>query len=363
MKATLPAALIASLLLFTGCDELVTDNGDDDDNGGNTPGTLELVAEIGVGSNPLGIAVAGDYYAVGNHITIAGQNNSVMVIDPATMTVIDSVIFMGNPEDLAWAPSVSKLFVSDDASRRVRSYSIPDLTDEGVSTMAGEGDPDWYGYPAGLIYDATGGGRLWGVEDFSGLVTCFSAASGAVIDTVRFRPFRGYGSQFSFATGISVAFDAGRSRLYVGNLDDIRLEVIDTLTMTKVDSIVWDSPAILVNFVFSDPVNGHIMVNERSSTMYTGTLVVYDADDLSLVSEVDIPGYPDYGGIAWVTEGSRLVLATGTTLTEFATPAYTKLTETTLPSGPARVAYDPVREYYLVTFKGENLVRIYRVPD
>ncbi|MFC1629093.1 YncE family protein [Gemmatimonadota bacterium] len=354
----LASTLLILALFISACDENPTEPG-----GNTTPGTLELVAEIAVGSEPLGIVVAGDYYVVGNYMTVTGGNNTLMVIDPATMTVIDSTIFPGNPEDLIWAAAASRLYVSNDANRRVKAYSLPDLTEQSETILQGVGDPDWYGYPAGLIYDSGNGGRLWGLEEFSGYATLFSAATGAIIDTVRYRPFRGYGGGFSFATGVSVAFDAGRSRLYAGNIDDSRLEVISTISMSKVDSLVWDSPEFDVNFVFSDPVNGHILVNERSSSFYKGKMVVYDADDLSLYREVEIPEYPDYGGIAWVTEGARLVMATGGTLTEYSTPAYTRLTKTDLPTNPARVAYDPVRGYYVITFIYEDMVRVYQVPN
>ena len=94
-----------------------------------------------------------------------------------------------------------------------------------------------------------------------------------------------------------------------------------------------------------------------------GELHVYDADDLSLIEEVAIPDWPDYGGLAWVTEGSRLVVATGSTLVEFSTPDYVKLTQTALPSNPARVAYDAVRGYYVVTFMNTDMVRVYQVPE
>jgi len=356
------AAILLLLPLFLGaCDDNPSEP--DNGNGNGTPGTLELVAEIAVGSDPLGIAVAGDYYVVGNHMTVAGESNTLMTIDAATLAVIDSVEFSGNPEDIVCPPSSSQVWVTDDASRYVRAYSVPDLDLVDTVTLQGEGDPGWYGYPAGLVYDSDSGGRLWGIEEFGGYVTAFSPASGAVLDTVRFRPFRGYGSSFSYATGPCVAVDPTRDRLFAANIDDYRLEVISTATMTKVDSIDWSGSAYRVNLVFADPVNGHILVNERISAFGEGELHVYDADDLSLVEEVAIPDWPDYGGLAWVTEGSRLVVATGSTLVEFSTPDYTKLTQTALPSNPARVAYDAVRGYYVVTFMNTDMVRVYQVPE
>jgi len=353
-------ALLLLLPLFLGaCDDNPTDP---DGNGTAGADTLALVAEIPVGSEPLGIAVAGDYWVVANHMTVAGESNTLMVIDPATLAVIDTADFTGNPEDIVWVPGSGEVWVSDDASRRVRIYSVPDLNYIDTATMQGEGDPDWYGYPAGLIYDSDNGGTIWGIEEFSGYLTGFSPLTAAITDTFRYRPFRGYGTGFSFPTGISLAVDTTRDLLFIGNIDDRRLEVVSTATMTKVDSLVWD-PGYYVNFVFADPVNGHIMVNERTSSFGEGIMRVYDMDDLSLYREVSIPDWPDYGGIAWVTEGAQVVLATGNTLTEFSTPDYTKLTQTTLPANPVRVAYDATREYYLVTFRYEDMVRVYQVPE
>jgi len=346
----LPALLIP--LLLAACEE--------NPSGPAAADTFTLVAEIAVGSDPLDVEAAGDYYAVANYIDdVVGAPNSIMLIDAATLVVVDTVEVYGNPKDLLYIPATGQLWANDDANRKITAYSVPGLAEEMAVYAPGVGAWDWSSHPAGLAYDADGGGRIWTMEMYSGLVLAFSTA-GVPIDTLRYREEReGY---WSFETGPSVAVDSGRDRLFLGNLDEDRIEVFDTAARVKVDSLVFED-GFTPNFVFADPVNGRFYANKRESSFYVGKLRVYDSDTLELVREVDIRDYPNEGGIEWVSVGSRLVLATGTHLVEYSVPDLTVQVDLDLGVSAARVAYDAARQRYVVSIKDQDVVRIYRIAD
>jgi hypothetical protein len=66
------------------------------------------------------------------------------------------------------------------------------------------------------------------------------------------------------------------------------------------------------------------------------------------------------GGIDWIVEGLRLIMATGNRLIEYEVPGFIEQAELNLPSNGTRVAWDALRERCVVTFRGENMVRIYQ---
>jgi DNA-binding beta-propeller fold protein YncE len=323
--------------------------------------TFTLVAEIDVGSEPVDVEVAGDYYAVANYINdVVGAPNSIMLIDAVTLVMVDTVDVYGNPKDLLYLPATGQLWANDDANRKITAYSVPGLEEVNAVYAPGIGDWDWSSYPAGLVYDSDGGGRIWTADMRSGLVFVFGAAGGAPIDTIRYRLERE--GSWSFETGPSVAVDPGRDRLFVGNLDDGRIDVIDTATRTVVDTLLFPT-TYRPNFVVADPVNGQFFTNQRESSFYVGKLRVYDSDTLEPVREVDIREYPNEGGIEWVALGSRLVLATGTHLVEYSVPDFTKQVDLDLGTSAARVAYDATRQRYVVSIRGQDVVRVYRIAD
>lgn len=323
-------------------------------------GGFGILAEVDVGDRPLDIVVAGDRYIISNAFS------SIMSIDPATMSVDDSLAFAGFfPHELLIPQGSSTIYLSDDASGKVRAVSLPDLDLVWTLTLPSLFDP-FYSLPLGLVSDPDHEHRLYILEGRSGLIALVGI-TGAVLDTVHYREARG-GSISGIENGYALAIDPVRDRLFVSNRTDGRVYSYSTSTLTKLDSIGTGSmDGVAANTLLTDTVNGHLLLNVPMAVLsgdsYIGTLAVYDSNTLSLVKEVDIPDWPDMGGLAWVEEGALLAVVSGTHLLEFSVPDYELLHDVDMEHSGTRVAYDSLRGYFIVTFWDEDLVRIYERAD
>lgn len=340
------ASALAIVLLVVACDDSTGPTGAD-------PGSFSLIAEIAVGNRPLDVAVTPDHYVIGN------SRSKLMLIDPVTMTTGDTLGFPGFfPQDFVYDEGSSTLFLTDDASGKIRAVSIPDLTVLWTITVPTTDDP-FFSSLHGLVADPDQGGLLYTIEARIGLIASVSRA-GTAVDTVRYRPPRP--GSYLVENGMAVAINPVLDRLYLTSRAEGKLFAVSTPDLAKVDSL--DSSDVLsVNSLLADPVNGHLIVSNeeavRRGDRYFGVLRVFDGLTLSHVRDVEVPDWPDWGGMTWVDTGAHLAVVSGTYLLEFSVPDYQKRAELDMGLAGTRVAYDAVRSYYIVTFNEEDLVRVY----
>jgi hypothetical protein len=284
------------LLLLSACASI---SGDPTGPSGSV--TFEQVAEITVGSEPLGVAVAGDFYAVANHInSTAGEPNSLMLIHADSLRVSAAIDITGNPKDLLWVPEVSLLYLTDEGSRIIRGFTVPGLSMPVTVAPPGVGTSS---FPAGIAYDPAGGGRIITAEMYSGLVFRFDAATGAPLDTVSYRNPRGPGG-WSYESGPSVAVDAVHNRLMVGNLDEQRIEVFTLDSLQRLSGVSHvETLEFLPNFVLADPVNGLFYTNERSASSFASIVQRFNTATLDALPPVAIYFYPEWGGSTGLWKG------------------------------------------------------------
>ena len=314
---------------------------------------FDLVAEIEVGDRPGSVTVAGNHYVVANRF------ESLMLIDAASLSVADSLDPAGFfPTDLHYHEDSQTLIVTDDASGKVRWVSLPDLTMSDTRTIPCLHDP-FFSHPIGLDYDADHD-RLYALEVRGGTIAVIPRVAGDV-DTVRYRP-QAEGS-YSLEVGLATAVDEVLDRLFLTSRDETKLFAFSTSGLTKVDSLTVDDGMLSINSLLADPVNGQLVVSRqaavRSGDAYVGKLEIYDAATLEYSMGVDIPDYPEEGGMTWVDEGSALAVVSGTWLLEFSVPDYQRLHAADLEGTGSRVAYDAANQRFIVTFEEEDMVRVY----
>ncbi|MFO7767637.1 MAG: hypothetical protein R6W82_01560 [bacterium] len=345
--AVLPLALTLSLIMLTSCDESTGPAG------GDVPGFV-LEAEVAVGENPRAVTAAGDHYVVAN------RYQSLMLIDAATLTVTDTLDPAGFfPTEIRYHAASQTLVVTDDASGQVRWVDLPALTMTDTRTIPAIHDP-FFSNPAGLDYDADND-RFYALETRGGTIAVIPRSPGPV-DTVRYRP-QAEGS-YSIEVGLATAVDEALDRLFLTSRNESKLFVYETSGMTKLDSLTAEDGVLGINSLLTDAANGHLVLSNQQAVAvgggrYEGTLDIYDGATLEYLMGVPVPDYPEEGGMTWVTEGSSMAVVSGTWLIEFSTPDYQRLHAMDLESEGTRVAYDPVRSRFLVTFEDEDVVRVY----
>jgi len=86
--------------------------------------TNTLIATVGVGSEPVGVAVKPD----GNRAYVANRaDNNVSVIDTSSYTVVATVAVGIGPQGVAMSPDGTRAYVTNTASSTSRSSTPPTI--------------------------------------------------------------------------------------------------------------------------------------------------------------------------------------------------------------------------------------------
>jgi YVTN family beta-propeller protein len=218
----------------------VTNGGDDNPVFGVTFGdtvsvidtaTNTMVATIGVGANPFGVAVTPDGSKV--YVTNRGDNplfgGTVSVIDTATNTVVATIGVGILPRGVAVTPDGSKVYVANDNS----SVSVIDTaTNTEVATITFDPDPLYGVWPSPYGVAVTrDGGKLYVVSDSVGTVLVIDTATNTVTARITTGPR---------PSGVAVTPDG--SKVYVANSASTTVSVIDTATNAVATINVGSNP-------------------------------------------------------------------------------------------------------------------------
>ncbi|WP_434085880.1 endo-1,3-alpha-glucanase family glycosylhydrolase [Mycolicibacterium rufum] len=175
------------------------------------PSVLSVKADVGVGSGPNGVAVAGGYAYVANQ-----AGGSVSVIDIGTNRVISTIPVVANPAALAVDAESGRVYVAGSGA-----VSVIDSATNTVVATTSIGTGQSYG-----IVLSPNGTRSYVTQSGTNRVVVISTLNDKVLTTVRVGSTPG---------GIAVSPDG--SRLYVVNFGSKNVSVINTGTNRVVSSI------------------------------------------------------------------------------------------------------------------------------
>ena len=282
---------------------------------------LSVTRTIPVGSQPFGVAAAGDLLYVANN-----GGSTVSVIDTAANAVTGSIAVGSGPGEIATDPAAGRAYVANFNSGTV---SVVDLAAQVTVATIGTGG-------LGVAVDP-GLGRLYVV----------TPSQLTVFDTATLQPVATLSA--SGAGWWSVAVDPLRHIGYVGGLSGQGITVLDLTTNAIVTTIGLAGP---IRFALAvDPPRG--LVYAATDTK-PGTLSVIDASTNTVVRTIvvgDLPSHilPLSGSTVYVTD-------LGSNDLSVVDPGTGAISRTPLGSAPAGLAAVGSTTY--VALNGANSVVI-----
>ncbi|MEM7549737.1 MAG: cadherin domain-containing protein [Bacteroidota bacterium] len=248
------------------------------------PVTLSLIETIDVGQGPTGVAVSPD----GTSVYITNQTgNSVSVINTTNNTVIATIPVGQDPDGIAVSLDGSQVYVATDVNASIngRVAVIDVLTNTVLGNIDVGGEPT-------NIFVSLDGERIFVTNRASDVVSVIDALSNMVLSSIS------VGN-----APVDVAASPDGSLLYVTNSLDNTVSVIDVETETEITSI---------------PVSNrpfHLSVSDDASKLYvtniTASLVtVIDTQTNSIITTVDVGVNPN--GISISPEGSLIFVTNQT---------------------------------------------------
>lgn len=226
--------------------------------------TNTIIAEIEVGSSPVGLALTPDKSRlyVGN-----GDNDNLMVIDTATNTVIGSPIGVGNyPVSISSHPVKDLIYV---VNNYAGSISEVNTTTNSVTNTIMIGQKPYEGH---LTSD---GSKLYVPNSQSNTVSVINTNTLAVT---------------SIAVGNSpkaLAISPDDHRVYVTNYDDGTVSVIDTATDT-----VLGSPIAVGNHAWGIEVSPDgtqiYVLNFRNNTEFDNKVYVLNTGNNTIIKTIEV---------------------------------------------------------------------------
>ena len=179
--------------------------------------TNALMATIPLGGNSEGVTVSPD----GSRAYVAIAQGGIAIIDTASNTLVDTITGSPGPTRIVVTPDGTRAYVTNHSRNTV---SVVDLTDKSfVDEITGFNGP---------LDIAVGrdGSRVYVTNTVNGpgSVKVIDTVANTVVDTI----IDGYGFQ-----PYGLTFNTDGSRLYIGDLSNNRVSVVDTATNAVVDHI------------------------------------------------------------------------------------------------------------------------------
>lgn len=246
------------------------------------PATDSLVTSISVGDQPEGLAVTPD----GGRVLVANRDSgTVSVIDTASQTVVATIPVGVFPHDVAILPGGSRAYVTNQLSDSVSVIDMSSLSV--VATVAvGAG-------PLGIAASADGT-RVWVVERIANSVSAIDPATHAVVSTIPVS---------NALLDVAIAPDGGTlylSRAVASGL----VMVVDVATASVVAAVAL--PAVPDGIAVA-PDGSRVWVARSGD----GGVSVLDPATLSLTADLSLPGSAVASGVAPTAEGDRIYVAAG----------------------------------------------------
>jgi YVTN family beta-propeller protein len=285
--------------------------------------TGAVLASVGVGANPLGVAADRGNGLV--YVADSGTSNTVTVINDTTLAVVANISVGSRPVVPAYDPVKGEVFVTDS-----ESDSVSVINDTANAVVATVGVGSW---PTGIAYDSKLG-EMFVVNSYSDTVSVISDTNNSVVATVPVgdNPF-------------NPAYDPALGEMFVVDHGGAAVSVILDSNNSVVSTIPLTNGSDPVNIAY-DPGTGEMLVTESN----TNSVAIINTASDEVVGLVGVGSAPN--GIAYAPGPNEFFAA------DSGSDAVSVLTDTlaqaVLTVGPAVQAPAQAESGQVLNFSGEG---------